>query len=238
MKGPARSFHFAILPYIEQGNVQSGFDLTKDWRELVHRELIKSAVPIYLCPSVATTDRTRSFTTGSYGGGTVTGYVADYLVFGNVDRRINTATMLPPGLNSNWVGACRPNVDTPLTSLTDGTSNTVMVVESAGGPAKYVMGKLSGTANTVDTQMWADHRNHLYLDGCDPATGNAAYNTPNATRTKAVNCTNDGEPYSFHTGGINVVRADGSVGFVKDSVTLGLMAALITGSGGEVLPDY
>jgi prepilin-type processing-associated H-X9-DG protein len=123
-----------------------------------------------------------------------------------------------------------------LTSFTDGTSNTGMVFESAGGPLVYTNGKV-GTANTSNTQMWADHRNHNYLDGCDPATGNAVFSTPNTTRTKAVNCSNDGEIYAFHTGGANYMRADGSVSFMKDNITLGLLAAIITRSGGEVLPE-
>ena len=241
---PARSFHFGILPYIEQANIQNGFDITQDWRTLVNRPLVANPIPIYLCPSVASANRTRSFGAPSaYGGGTLTGYVADYLIFSAVDSRVNTTTMLAPGLNFRFIGATRPNATTPLTSLTDGTSNTVMVVESAGGPDVYVMGKVAarypgGETTTRDTQMWADHRNHIYLDGCDPATGNALYSTPNATRLKAANCTNDGEPYAFHTGGFNVVRADGSVAFVRDSIPLGVMAALITGSGGEVLPEY
>ena len=50
-----------------------------------------------------------------------------------------------------------------------------------------------------------------------------------------MNCTNRSEPYSFHTGGINVALADGSVRFVRSTVAPAAFAALVTSSGGEVL---
>jgi len=35
-----------------------------------------------------------------------------------------------------------------------------------------------------------------------------------------------------------MVRCDGSVAFVKDSMTIATLAALVTRAGGEVLGDY
>ncbi|MFM7109543.1 MAG: H-X9-DG-CTERM domain-containing protein, partial [Planctomycetota bacterium] len=58
------------------------------------------------------------------------------------------------------------------------------------------------------------------------------------TRTRALNCTNNSEPYSFHSGGMNVVMGDGSCRFVKDSITIGQFAALLTRDAGEAYsPD-
>jgi prepilin-type processing-associated H-X9-DG protein len=51
-----------------------------------------------------------------------------------------------------------------------------------------------------------------------------------------MNCDNQqGDIYSFHTGGANILFADGSVRFVRDSITLNTLAALVTKSGGEVV---
>jgi hypothetical protein len=59
----------------------------------VNRPLAASPIPIYLCPSAPSGDRTRSFgAPATYGGGTVTGYVTDYLVFARVRSTINTTT--------------------------------------------------------------------------------------------------------------------------------------------------
>jgi prepilin-type processing-associated H-X9-DG protein len=56
----------------------------------------------------------------------------------------------------------------------------------------------------------------------------------------ALNCTNDGEVYAFHTGGANAVFADGHVQFLKKGMDIRVMAALITRAGGEVVSgdDY
>ncbi len=53
----------------------------------------------------------------------------------------------------------------------------------------------------------------------------------------AVNCTNNGEVYSFHQGGANVLFADGSVHLLSANLDLNIMVALITRNGGEVIPD-
>jgi prepilin-type processing-associated H-X9-DG protein len=50
-----------------------------------------------------------------------------------------------------------------------------------------------------------------------------------------VNCTNDREVYSFHTGGANVVLADGSVRFLSATLDIRVFAKLVTRDGGEVV---
>ena len=42
---------------------------------------------------------------------------------------------------------------------------------------------------------------------------------------------------SFHTGGVNAQRVDGSVSFVRDSVSPAAWRALSTRAGGEVVGD-
>ena len=53
--------------------------------------------------------------------------------------------------------------------------------------------------------------------------------------TCSINCTNNGEVYSFHTGGANAVFADGSVHFLRESMNIRVLARLITRAGGEVV---
>ena len=55
-----------------------------------------------------------------------------------------------------------------------------------------------------------------------------------------MNCSNDSEIYSFHSGGANVVFADGSVHFLRQSMNLCTLAALTTRAGGEIFnaSDY
>jgi len=49
-----------------------------------------------------------------------------------------------------------------------------------------------------------------------------------------INGNNNGELYSFHTGGANVVYADGSVHFLTASMSPAAFAALVTARGGEI----
>ena len=53
--------------------------------------------------------------------------------------------------------------------------------------------------------------------------------------TCSINCTNNGEVYSFHTGGAHAVFADGSVHFLRESINIRVLARLITRAGGEVV---
>ena len=51
----------------------------------------------------------------------------------------------------------------------------------------------------------------------------------------AINCTNDFEVYSFHSGGANAVFTDGSVHFLGASIDIHVLARLVTRAGGEVV---
>lgn len=234
-----RSLHFILLPYIEQSQISDKFDPDLDWRELVNRPIVSNAIPIYTCPS-AGSNRSRSFGAPStMGGGTVTGSVTDYLVFARCRSSINTDTLLSSSVISNWSGATRPNTTTPVTAIADGTSNTVLFMESAGGPSQYRLNQIDpAVSETADTQMWADHRNYAVFDGSNPANGDTYSAATGANASCAINCTNEAEPYALHTQGINILRADGSVYFLREGVTVGIVAALITRNGSEVLPEY
>jgi prepilin-type processing-associated H-X9-DG protein len=51
-----------------------------------------------------------------------------------------------------------------------------------------------------------------------------------------MNCTNDNEAYSFHSGGVNLLFADAHVRFVSQSVTAQVFAAITTKAQGDVVP--
>ena len=250
-----RSVLFILLPYYEQEALRSAFDPAQDWRQgppSPNRAAIQVPVKTFICPSAPEANRTRTITSGMFG--TVVGAVTDYFVINRI--RAEVASTLTPNPGSGWSAALRPNVLTPITGISDGTTNTLMFIESAGNPALYNMGrKGSATASAAATYtttqgagIWADHRTPITFDGCDPATGGAyapsnsavppAVGAAVAARIKAVNCSNDEEPYAFHTGGANLLRCDGSVYFVRDSVTVATLGALVTRANGEVLGDY
>lgn len=117
-------------------------------------------------------------------------------------------------------------VPTPILSITDGTSNTILLAEDAGRPNLFQKGRDTG-AITADGHGWADPDCGFSVDGVQA-------NLVTTGGTCFINCTNDSEFYSFHVGGMNVCMADGSVRFVSQSISAATLAALVTAQGGEI----
>jgi prepilin-type N-terminal cleavage/methylation domain-containing protein/prepilin-type processing-associated H-X9-DG protein len=126
-----------------------------------------------------------------------------------------------------------------IASITDGTSNTVMVAEGAGRPVGYNHarqiyvqngGPVDGVINPVSGGggAWADPFSYAHLDGAsaDGIRGNGIC---------LINCTSNNEIYSFHPGGANMLFADGSVHFFKESMDPRIICYMITRAGGEVV---
>ena len=116
---------------------------------------------------------------------------------------------------------------TTPSSVTDGTSNTLLVVEDAGRPNRYAKGKIQAGLRSSGA-VWTDNDGTFTLHG---------YSTDGLTEAGpcAVNCNNSNEIYSFHSGGANVVFGDGSVRFFKENINISIVAAATTKSNGEVV---
>ena len=150
-----------------------------------------------------------------------------------------TASLTAGGLKVN------PNGRT-IVSCSDGTSNTQMVAEDAGRPTLYIKGK-AYKQNYQNDGGWADLQSEYGLDGAPAAftdtsdAGISAYISGGTGSTSdapcAINCHNNNETYSFHTGGAMHVFGDGHVAFVRDSINIRVYAALITASGGGSIAE-
>jgi prepilin-type processing-associated H-X9-DG protein len=147
--------------------------------------------------------------------------------------------LVQPGLNN---GALQATIPTPLAWITDGTSNTILLAEDAGQPLNYILGvaqPISVTGSTVTGGSsdwgWADSGFPYSINGADPVTGAIIPNGGAGNPACFINCNNNGEVYSFHNGGANVVFADGSVHFLTKSISAATFAALCTSAGGETV---
>jgi prepilin-type processing-associated H-X9-DG protein len=112
-------------------------------------------------------------------------------------------------------------------AISDGTSNTILVTEDAGRPRAWVAGQ-AGDDQVLLGCGWSGYNNPLSIQG-STSDGQAH------PGTCAINCTNDGEVYSFHPGGANAVFADGSVHFLQAGIDIRILAALVTRAGGEAI---
>ena len=120
-------------------------------------------------------------------------------------------------------------------SITDGTSNTIFFVEDGARPNWFVLGRSQGTLLPRPEGFgWSDPDGGAgSMDGTDSTTG--AINGGSGLGRCIMNCNNDSEPYSFHTGGMNACLADGSVRFVRSSISAASFAALLTAKAGDLV---
>jgi prepilin-type N-terminal cleavage/methylation domain-containing protein/prepilin-type processing-associated H-X9-DG protein len=187
----------------------------------------------------------------------------DYWLFTGIDPTLYTPTrcnvnggVAPADIQNSGALSPKgrsPNDGNPITAITDGTSNTLLFTEiSARGLAAYIRGRSIAPIPSTPTGFnpmpitpqngqgdlsqyvrgaWADQNGVTYLRGY---TVNTAGNQVDATTgCNIVNVTNHVAPYAFHTGGVNTLRCDGSVGFLRDGVAPAALFAFITRNGGE-----
>ncbi len=133
-------------------------------------------------------------------------------------------TGAPPGI----VAAGNNNPAT-IATITDGTSNTMLLAESGGRPTRYVPGRPFEPAATVGVSSWGEFNGSIIR----------GYTADGLSQPGPcmVNCSNSFSIYAFHSGGANVLYGDGSVRFLRASVPATTVAALVTRAGGEVVAN-
>ncbi len=164
------------------------------------------------------------------------------------------------GIESTFRTACAPNSPvTPdcgmlgskgkgpmgskptLADTTDGTTNTILLVENAGRQQVYQKG-LAVMPNTPPgaapgwtlNGAWADYNTNYRLCEIVVATQQRA-STCNIINQTNIGNTRGGGIYGFHSGGANVARGDGSVAFLSASTLPGIVAAMVSANGGEIV---
>jgi prepilin-type N-terminal cleavage/methylation domain-containing protein/prepilin-type processing-associated H-X9-DG protein len=134
----------------------------------------------------------------------------------------------PPYPSADDVKALLAGGKIPLTSrstrpneVTDGLSNTILLIEDAGKPQRWQLGQVVDPGDVVAGAGWADPAGYFFLKG-DINSG------------CLINCLNDRSIYSFHTNGANFAFSDGSVRFLSTSISLKTLVALLTAKSGDV----
>lgn len=224
-----------ILPFVEQQNLQKLYDFNVHWWEGANLNAAVYPVPLFECPSVPVRIAvTSAIAKPPRPAMTFPGPLAptDYEAIMGVQPSVNPTLYATPATNR---GVLYRNATTRFTDITDGTSSTIMVLECSARPHIYRGRKLFSLNFDDQGEGWIDSEGAFSLDGSS-ADGSQQGLGPILTPV-AVNATNYNEPYCFHSGGINVVFADGHVSFVREAVSLATFAALCTKSGGEVIND-
>lgn len=241
----ARGCHVFLLPYIDQSNVfnmfnfgSSGDPSPTHWTNAVNRPAYQSSVSTFACPSVGGT-RTHSGSAEGSAGSYQNAYLSDYHVvsgveFGGSNNAVGkgfvTFTYNQRSARGVLAVALSAGERNRMKQVTDGTSNTIVFAERGGAPAHYRVGKVV-SANDGVNAAWAANGAHFTIHGTDPATG------ADVGGSCAVNCQNNDEIYSLHSGGALVGFADGHVLFLEQSVPIAFVYSLVTRAAGDPLPS-
>lgn len=236
---PRISWIIPVLPMFEQDNLRRNYDLTSTWGAAVNLPITSQRIKILECPSTPNPSRQDGDPqTNAWNLIAVTDYAAAAGV-ASFATSVNTTGAVLPGILER-------NATVRIADVTDGLSNTIAIVESAGRPQIYRRGLVFGAppAQKVNGGGWARPASDLLL-----ATSSADGSTP--VGNCAVNCTNgfnytaypqapfgtdgSGETYAFHAGVANVLLGDGSVRTINDAVSVQTFANLIHRNDGKVL---
>jgi prepilin-type N-terminal cleavage/methylation domain-containing protein/prepilin-type processing-associated H-X9-DG protein len=237
LAGNRMSWTVVVLDYVEQGNLARLYNRTVPWNNTANVAAGRQRIPIFVCPS-APDSRLPAGGTGTAIDGNVMGPL-DYLVMHRLRNRFYTANGIPnPAGTADHDGALTTTAETPIVGITDGTSNTFLVMEGGARPNWFVLGRSQGTLLPRPEGFgWTDPDGSAgSMDGTDQITG--AINGGSGTGRCIMNCNNDSEPYSFHSGGMNAGLADGSVRFVTSNISASAFAALCTAKAGDIVPNF
>jgi prepilin-type N-terminal cleavage/methylation domain-containing protein/prepilin-type processing-associated H-X9-DG protein len=234
-----------LLPYLEQDNLWKNYDTTRNWSDPVNLPVVTKRLKVVECPSTPEPDRQDGIPEnigGSWAGLVATG---DYASIYTIDPRLVTLGLVDVAGD----GVITKNTTLRFADIRDGLSNTLHVTESAGKPRLYLRNRAIGTPPVplVNGGGWARPGSEVGL-----LTGSTADGTLNPGPCP-INCTNGfdvttypdpffgvdgtGQVYGFHSGGVNTLFVDGSVRFVKETISIRTLARLVTRASGEIIGD-
>lgn len=227
-----------LLPYIEQQALYDQINLEKHWWDntvnpttgKTNLKTVAVDIPDFICPSTET--RPNTYTTDYY---TMID-IADSQYCTNVEATGLTKTKRSAEMLLGMLG------DTPikLSKVTDGTSKTFMLFESAGRPNNYRTGgafygemydfnlftspvlKKPGEGSPTGYQ-WADDEVYALF-------GNGL----NCGISTVMNCDNYQGQYSFHPGGAVQLYGDGSCDLLNENIEMDTFISLFTRAADDI----
>lgn len=251
-----QTWQVMVLPQLDQGPAYNNYNFNVNWYDTINDSVTTIKLPVMICPTSSASPETpvstlvQSVTNNTRTVSPNWGR-CDYGAINAIRNSVLTLNGLPSANTKDIFGAFgRGPSGVKIAQVTDGLSNTMLVGECSGRSQQFISGKPSlnpssglsfGTNSTQDGWGWADINSGISIDGSD-TTGIINKTSNNGTVTGSgkcwINCTNDGEMYSFHTGGNMILLADGSVRFLGQNIDGKTLAALATRGNGDIVGEF
>jgi prepilin-type N-terminal cleavage/methylation domain-containing protein/prepilin-type processing-associated H-X9-DG protein len=251
-----------LLPYIERGNAYNTYNMTRPYNSFVNQTGVANKVSTYLCPSDTVAAPLPSgfisFAQASYGAsrGLQESTIMNWAKTAMPDQNSPSPDTCNQPLGDGMFGV---DASVTLNKVTDGTSSTMLFGEMsrfknepegsnlnfnstawywAGPPwtrSSYWPGdiRITGGAYQVPMLNVGPDVNGSIIKQCFVLSG--ASLPPDWINVPACAKLGQWGFRSLHPGGANFAFADGSVKFIKQTISMGTYRALGTRSAGEVI---
>lgn len=222
------SLFVAVLPFVEQASAYRLYDFTKSNSDPINRAVVEQQIPFYYCPSDG---RRRPVPSADSDAGRAPGTYAASIGSTDYNQYWRFFGMPQPKLNGMVVYSDSLDRTTRFASVSDGTSNTLLVGETAYNLPDY----------TFSSGAFLGQPRYSFTYWCNPFPGSTTCTTRYAFNPRDVAGDDLFDPNwvrsfrSDHTGGVQFVFGDGSVHFLSDSIDGQLLDNLASREDGEVL---
>ncbi len=222
-----------LLPFLEREDLGQLYDFDVNWWEGSNLVAAVYRVHVYECPT--TPERVNVSSAIGKAPRPAMNFPdalapTDYEAIMGVQACINPVLYATAASNRSVMFR---NSSVRIADVRDGTNNTIALAECAGRPLTFRGAVRRADVANDQGQGWADSEGPFSLDGANE-DGSLVCLGP-AQTPRAINATNQNEPYSFHPLGANFLFADGHAAFLRDRVSLTVFAALCTRHAGEAL---
>ncbi len=234
------SLFVSILPYIDQGTAYNLYDSNKTNTDPLNAKCVAQVVTSYLCPTAVIRRNVPAITLAD-----ATQYNSTTDPCSDKGRAPGTYAVCTGSINHDPYGANHLDNGaivytgnggvTRMRDITDGTTNTVMVGESAWNFNNYT--------TTVTACNGGAKYGYTYWANAYPSSIGFSTEAPFNPKTYvSINpSTNNSTLTRFrseHVGGVQFTVCDGSVRFMSENISQDILNAVGTRAGGEVAGEF
>ncbi len=284
ISGVINGWGLMVLPFIDQAAIYDQYNMNLPWYaseadtpSSKNLKLSQSRIPVYRCPSAIERDAMPAPTPTTVVLETAATYPAaasttsDLGVAGIRKTASSDYSALfggggygRPLVDANNVitvvsGATDPQYTLEkarrIADITDGPTQTFLIVELAGRPLHFIKGKQQNGPTAITgapTSVTAAYADRKYTQppwsdwGSGPSNAMAFFDDSGmegrlnngATAGCAINCNNICGLYGFHPQGANVVMCDGSVHFLAESISPSIVSQMMFVNDGRAVKEF